>query len=74
MSRIGTRSNLLTPFRAEQKEVGAWNYLQYMEGLEGFFLALFTRVLDYTPEEVKLFMDQVRKDSKDPKIHAMYHL
>ncbi|KAI9877609.1 MAG: hypothetical protein M1830_003317 [Pleopsidium flavum] len=56
------------------KEVGAWNYLQYMEGLEGFFLALFTRVLDYTPEEVKLFMAQVRKDSKDPKIHAMYHL
>ena len=57
-----------------QKEAGAWNYLQYIEGLEAFMMALFTRMLGWAPEEVNIFLAQVRKEAKDPKIHSMYHL
>lgn len=57
-----------------QKEVGAWNYLQIMEGLEGFTYALFTRQLGYTQKEVEVICANIRKEMKDPKMHAMFHL
>ncbi|MCJ1269642.1 hypothetical protein MMC22_009534 [Lobaria immixta] len=56
------------------KEVGAWNYLQIMEGLEGFTYALFTRQLGYTQKEVEVICANIRKEMKDPKMHAMFHL
>ncbi|MCJ1368523.1 hypothetical protein MMC16_007667 [Acarospora aff. strigata] len=56
------------------KEVGAWNYLQYVEGLEAFMMALYTRMLGWTPDEVDLFLAQVRAEAKDPKIHSMYYV
>ncbi|KAI4289606.1 MAG: hypothetical protein L6R35_001117 [Caloplaca aegaea] len=56
------------------KEIGAWNYLQIMQGLEGFTYALFTRRLGYSKAEVEVICANVRKEMKDPKLHAMYHL
>ncbi|KAL9601729.1 MAG: hypothetical protein Q9219_002340 [cf. Caloplaca sp. 3 TL-2023] len=56
------------------KEVGAWNFLQIMEGLEGFTLALFTREAGYSVEEVKLICANIRKEIKDPKMHVMFNL
>ncbi|KAL8716020.1 MAG: hypothetical protein Q9225_006293 [Loekoesia sp. 1 TL-2023] len=56
------------------KEVGAWNYLQIMEGLEAFTLALFTREAGYSVDEVKVICANIRKEIKDPKMHAMFHL
>jgi hypothetical protein len=38
--------------------------------LEGFSLAVFTRVLGWKKEEVETFLVQVRNDMKNPKIHA----
>ncbi|KAI9806983.1 MAG: hypothetical protein M1833_002641 [Piccolia ochrophora] len=52
-----------------QKTVGAWNLLQILEGLEGFSLALFTRTLGWSLEEVQVLLAQVRKDLRDPAIH-----
>ena len=57
-----------------QKEVGAWNYLQIMEGLEAFTLALFTREAGYTVDEVKVICANIRKEIKDPKMHVMFYL
>ncbi|KAH0558736.1 hypothetical protein GP486_004618 [Trichoglossum hirsutum] len=54
------------------KELGAFNLLQYLEGVEGFTLAPFTRVLGWTPQEVQVFLVDVRRDCRDPKIHAQY--
>ncbi|KAI9723231.1 MAG: hypothetical protein M1812_001113 [Candelaria pacifica] len=56
------------------KEVGAWNYLQIMEGLEAFTFALFTRQLGYSHEEVQKICSDIRKEMKDPKMHAFFHL
>ncbi|KAL8764187.1 MAG: hypothetical protein Q9184_000156 [Pyrenodesmia sp. 2 TL-2023] len=61
-------------YPTQQKEVGAWNYLQIMEGLEGFTYALFTRHLGYSKAEVEVICANIRKEMKDPKMHAMFHL
>jgi hypothetical protein len=57
-----------------QKKIGAWNYMQIMEGLEAFSLRLFTKVLGWTMEEVQVLLALVRKDLKNPKIHAQFDL
>jgi hypothetical protein len=41
-------------------------------GLESFSMALFTRVLNWSKEEVDVFLVSVRKEMKDPKIHAYW--
>ncbi|KAF6223568.1 hypothetical protein HO133_000411 [Letharia lupina] len=56
------------------KEVGAWNYLQIMEGLEAFTYALFTRVLGYSQQEVDVVCAKIRKEMKNPKMHAYFYL
>ena len=56
------------------KEVGAWNYLQITEGLEGFIYALFTRQLGYSQKECDVVCAKIRTEMKDPKIHAMFYL
>ncbi len=54
--------------------MGAWNYLQIMEGLEAFTYALFTRHLGYSKAEVEVICANIRKEMKDPKMHAMFYL
>ncbi|KAH0559496.1 hypothetical protein GP486_003987 [Trichoglossum hirsutum] len=56
------------------KEMGAYNLFQRLENLEGITLALFTRFLGWTSQEVFVFLTDVRKDLKNPKIHACYNL
>lgn len=50
------------------------NYVQIMEGLEAFTYALFTRQLGYSQAEVEVICAKIRKELKDPKLHAMFHL
>ena len=54
------------------KSVGAWNLVQLEDGLEGFTLRLFTQHLGWKIEEVHAMLAKVRKDLRDPKIHAQY--
>ncbi|KAL8865870.1 MAG: hypothetical protein Q9174_006647 [Haloplaca sp. 1 TL-2023] len=54
------------------KTVGAWNLIQIEEGLEAFTLRLFTQVLGWRTEEVQVLLANVRKDLRDPKIHAQF--
>lgn len=44
------------------------------EGLEGFTIRLLTQVLKWKPEEVQVLLANVRKDFRDPKIHAQFDL
>lgn len=55
-----------------QKEIGAWNLLTLMEGLEGLSLRLFVDVLGMTRDEVFLLTAEVRKGLKDKSVHAQY--
>lgn len=58
------------PKEKKLKEIGAWNLLQCREGLAGFMLAPYTRVLGWTAEEVEVFTAKVRNDLKDSRIHS----
>ncbi|KAL8926767.1 MAG: hypothetical protein Q9172_001643 [Xanthocarpia lactea] len=56
--------------------VGTWPKDKHliMEGLEGFTYALFTRQLGMSKAEVEVICANIRKEMKDPKMHAMFHL
>lgn len=44
--------------------------LNFLEGLEGFTMAPFTRVLGWKPEEVQVLIAQVRTEMLKRKIHG----
>ncbi|GKT72381.1 Methyltransferase domain-containing protein [Colletotrichum tofieldiae] len=52
------------------RELGSWCLENLMEGLEAFSMAPFTRALEWTREEVNVFLVDVRKDLRDRSIHA----
>jgi len=54
------------------KELGRWNQVNIMDGLEGFCLALLTRGLGWKKEEVDVFVAKVINDIKDRRIHGYY--
>ncbi|KAI9884801.1 MAG: hypothetical protein M1823_003412 [Watsoniomyces obsoletus] len=58
------------PRSGKPKKLGLYNHWQIDEGLEAFSLALFTRVLKWSPEEIQVLLAKVRNDLKDPTIHA----
>ncbi|GKT45994.1 putative methyltransferase tdiE [Colletotrichum spaethianum] len=56
------------------KELGSWCHDNIVAGWEGFCLAPFTRALNWSKEEVLLFMIKVRKEFADKQIHAYFSM
>src|SRR5436190_1445858 len=56
------------------KVLGAWQHTNVMEGLQGFTMALFTRVLGWSKEEVEVFLTEVRNDMRNKAIHAYWNV
>ena len=54
------------------KELGRWNQINILDGLEGFCLALLTRGLGWKKEEVDIFVARVSRDLRDRRIHAYF--
>ena len=54
------------------KTIGSWNLVQLEDGLEAFAFRLFTQHLGWKREEVEVLLAEVRKDLRDPRIHAQY--
>ncbi|KAF4978209.1 hypothetical protein FZEAL_5370 [Fusarium zealandicum] len=52
------------------KELGAWTFDNLDKGMEGFSMALFTRYLGWSSEDVILFCAAARKQLRDLRIHA----
>lgn len=52
------------------KELGKFQQIATLDGLEPYGLALFTRYLGWTPEKVQLLLMGVRKELKDPRVHV----
>lgn len=44
----------------------------FSDGLSGLSMAVFTRGLGWTQEELEVFLVEVRKSIKDTKIHGYY--
>ena len=52
------------------KELGMWCRQNLDTGVEGMFMALFTRYLGWTKEEVLVFCGEVRAALRDRSVHA----
>lgn len=46
--------------------------LQFLDGLEAISLRVFTYVFKWQPEEVQVFLAQVRKDMLNPKMQMQH--
>ncbi|KAF2104273.1 S-adenosyl-L-methionine-dependent methyltransferase [Rhizodiscina lignyota] len=56
------------------KEIGKWNEVNMLQGLAGFSLALMTRGLAWSKDEVDVFVAKVRADMRDRRIHAYFRI
>ncbi|RDW63390.1 hypothetical protein BP6252_10935 [Coleophoma cylindrospora] len=52
-----------------EKVLGLWNMVNTLDGLDGFTMAMFTRILKWKPEEVAALLAGVRADTKNHAIH-----
>ena len=61
----------LNPWAQDRKlkEIGRYQQVNMIEGMEAYSLALFTRVLGWTATETRVFFDGVRKELQDRSIH-----
>ncbi|KJZ77674.1 hypothetical protein HIM_02851 [Hirsutella minnesotensis 3608] len=60
------------PKEARFKELGMWTYENLGNGASGLSMALFTRALGWKPEEVEVFLVDVRKEMRNRSIHAYW--
>ncbi|OAP61884.1 hypothetical protein AYL99_04087 [Fonsecaea erecta] len=54
------------------KTIGVWTYHNFTASLSGISLALFTRGLGWTTEELEAFLIDVRKDMRNTRYHAFW--
>ncbi|KAL1876834.1 hypothetical protein VTK73DRAFT_9136 [Phialemonium thermophilum] len=54
------------------KEIGLYNLAQVTQGLEAFSLRLFCDALGWEKNEVLVLTSKVRKELKDPNLHAQF--
>lgn len=54
------------------KELGRWHLINTLDGLYGFTVRLFTRVLGMSSEEVDVFLVEARKDIMNKRIHSYW--
>lgn len=52
------------------KELGHWGYANMDVGIEALIMALLTRGMGWSREEVLVFCAQVRRDIRDSRIHS----
>lgn len=60
------------PKDKKHKEVGLWTLANIDRGLEGLSMALLTRGCGMTHAQVTALVTEVRKDLRNPRIHAYW--
>ncbi|KAL3419490.1 mRNA 3'-end-processing protein yth1 [Phlyctema vagabunda] len=54
------------------RDLGRWGLLSFQQGIEGYAMALLTRVYQWNPTEVQVFLAEVRTALYDRSVHP-YH-
>ncbi|KAF1993125.1 S-adenosyl-L-methionine-dependent methyltransferase [Amniculicola lignicola CBS 123094] len=64
------------PKDQDQKDVGLFNLVQCIDGLQAFSMRLFTSTLGWQPEEVEVLCARVRTELKNKSAHRLldYHV
>lgn len=60
------------PEDKRQKEIGVWTEANMLDGIQGFTLAWFSRVLGWSKVEIEIFLIGVRKAISQTDVHAYY--
>ena len=60
------------PLAKKDKIVGAWTMENFSNGVQGFTMAYFSRVLGWSQEAVEIFLVGVRKELKDRRKHGYF--
>lgn len=60
------------PKDPKMKELGMWMLENFSNGLSGLSMAVFTRGLGWTQEELEVFLIEVRKSMKDTSVHGYW--
>lgn len=60
------------PKDSKMKEIGQYCCLNFLEGLEGFTMAPFTRALGWTPDEVNILVARLRVETVKRSIHGWH--
>jgi hypothetical protein len=83
MSDAGFVDIVATPFKwpintwpkdRKYKEIGKWVSENFNWGAESMSLALFTRGLGWSVDEVRVFAAALRADLRNPKLHAYWNV
>jgi hypothetical protein len=61
------------PRHPKHKELGQWSYENFSWGCESMSLALFTRALGWSADEVRVFMALVRQDLRNRRMHGYWN-
>ena len=56
------------------KEVGAFDVVQFLDGLEAISLRILTTVGGWSPEEVQVLLVDVRKELRERRMQAQHNL
>ena len=64
----------MTGWQTDLVFVGLWCHESTVNNLSGLSVALFTRILGWSKAELEVFLVEVRKDMKNPRIHAYWPL
>ena len=60
------------PRDKKHKEIGLWTLANIDRGLEGISMAVLTRGCGFTQQEVVTLLAEVRRDMRNPRIHAYW--
>ncbi|GKT78863.1 TAM domain methyltransferase [Colletotrichum tofieldiae] len=58
----------------KHKELGFWSQESALKGIEAVSMAAFTRVLNWSPEEARVFCAEVRNEHKKIGVHAYWDI
>ncbi|KAL2218200.1 S-adenosyl-L-methionine-dependent methyltransferase [Thermoascus aurantiacus ATCC 26904] len=51
------------------KEIGKYQQVQHIQGVDSYSFALLSRVLGWSKEEIQVFCARVKNELKDPSVH-----
>ena len=60
------------PKGKDQKVMGVWQMTNFLEGVHAVSMTVFTKGLGMSPEEVELFLVDVRKDIRNLGVHFYF--
>lgn len=62
------------PADKKLKEVGLFQLAAMLDGIDGLTLALWTRSLGWTEQEITVFLAKVKKEFRSSKVHSYWPL